>query len=164
MAGLEVGHYPIISAYLFTEEIPRHRIPPKESQDTVGKRDNKYCGIHIEGKVMKLIIAGLLFWITETGYFGWNWSPSCDAERVCDAIALCIVVLGLYRYGRAQLKKQNAELSDVNKILIGVIQTQNQTINQLHQDLKVEGLALKAQREAMEAVRTELRKKAKEKE
>lgn len=33
-----------------------------------------------------LALFALLFLLGKTWYFGWNWQPSCNAERVCDII------------------------------------------------------------------------------
>jgi len=43
---------------------------------------------------MKYIIVGQIFAFLETWYFGWNWTPSCVAERWCDIIATALVFFG----------------------------------------------------------------------
>jgi len=43
---------------------------------------------------MKLIIIGFGFWLLETAYFGFNFEPCCSAERVCDRIAVGLVLFG----------------------------------------------------------------------
>jgi len=35
------------------------------------------------------------FGIIETGYFGWNFKPCCQAERVCDMIGTIGTSIGL---------------------------------------------------------------------
>ena len=48
---------------------------------------------------MKLYIFGVLFWLGETWYFGWNDTPSCKAEAFCDVTAVgmfAIVILRLF--------------------------------------------------------------------
>lgn len=41
-----------------------------------------------------LIVAGIAFWIAETWYFGWNETPSCEAEKIADHIAAAMFVIG----------------------------------------------------------------------
>lgn len=43
------------------------------------------------------IIAGLVFWFLETAYFGFNSTPSCNAERICDRIAVSLVWFGVIK-------------------------------------------------------------------
>ena len=43
---------------------------------------------------MKLILFGVVFCFLETWYYGWNWHPSCGAERICDHIAVVLVTIG----------------------------------------------------------------------
>jgi hypothetical protein len=40
-------------------------------------------------------IAAILFGLSETAYFGWNWSPKSDAEMVCDGITMILAALAL---------------------------------------------------------------------
>lgn len=37
---------------------------------------------------------GFALWIAETWWFGWNLTPSCTAERVCDWISLLAMAFG----------------------------------------------------------------------
>lgn len=41
-----------------------------------------------------LLPFGLIFWIAETWYFGWNRLPQSEAEWWCDYIAALITVIG----------------------------------------------------------------------
>ena len=43
---------------------------------------------------MLLALIGVLFWLIETWYFGWNLFAESDAERWCDRIAMCLIVAG----------------------------------------------------------------------
>jgi hypothetical protein len=43
----------------------------------------------------RIYLIGFLFWLLETGYFGWNALPQSPAEVICDGIAALIVVVGL---------------------------------------------------------------------
>ncbi len=47
---------------------------------------------------MKLMIVGIIFGILETWYFGWNRYPSCEAERICDAIVGVLIIVGYIQY------------------------------------------------------------------
>jgi hypothetical protein len=38
-------------------------------------------------------LLGLLFAVSETAHFGWNWSARTDAEMVCDCIVAVIYAL-----------------------------------------------------------------------
>jgi len=42
-------------------------------------------------RATRVLGVGLLFWLVETWYFGWNRLPESDAERVCDAV--CVLLL-----------------------------------------------------------------------
>ena len=44
------------------------------------------------------IFAGLIFLIAENCWFGWNKTPSCTAESVCDYIAWVLIYCGLFRF------------------------------------------------------------------
>ncbi len=44
---------------------------------------------------MKWIVFGLIFWFAETAGFGFNWEPSCRAERICDGVAIGLVWYGI---------------------------------------------------------------------
>lgn len=35
----------------------------------------------------------VLFWIVETNYFGWNFTPQSSEEVICDGIVLLIAAL-----------------------------------------------------------------------
>lgn len=48
-------------------------------------------------KTRTVFIIGILFWICETWYFGWNKTPSCWAEKVCDFLALVIIFSAMVR-------------------------------------------------------------------
>ena len=41
------------------------------------------------------ILVALLLAQGETVYFGNHWTPSCEAEALCDALALVILLVGL---------------------------------------------------------------------
>lgn len=43
-----------------------------------------------------LVIIGNVFGFLETQYFGWNLTPGSKAEFVCDGIAMCITIYGIY--------------------------------------------------------------------
>lgn len=43
---------------------------------------------------LKIAIAGVILSIIETAYFGWNWQPVTEAERICDTIILLICITG----------------------------------------------------------------------
>lgn len=43
-----------------------------------------------------LIIIGNVFGFLETQYFGWNWTPQTKAEYVCDGVAMCLTIFGVY--------------------------------------------------------------------
>ena len=43
---------------------------------------------------MKFIILSQIFWLIETWYFGWNFYPSCHAERHGDQIVIALFYLG----------------------------------------------------------------------
>lgn len=47
---------------------------------------------------MKLWIIALVFWFSESWYFGWNEHPMSKAERICDLIALWLCVISLYYF------------------------------------------------------------------
>jgi len=51
---------------------------------------------------MKWMIFGFIFLFAETGYFGWNWSPSCIAESICNVIGAVMV---LYGFIKMQIEK-----------------------------------------------------------
>lgn len=40
------------------------------------------------------VIAGI-YWLSETAYFGWNWSPQSSAEVVADGIAMILLALAI---------------------------------------------------------------------
>jgi len=42
-----------------------------------------------------LIMVGFVFNFIETGYFGWNYYPSCPAETICDYIAYTFMLGGV---------------------------------------------------------------------
>ena len=42
-----------------------------------------------------LIMVGFVFNFIETGYFGWNYYPSCPAEMICDYIAGMFIIGGV---------------------------------------------------------------------
>jgi len=39
--------------------------------------------------------ASMIFWISETAYFGWNATPQSDAEKWCDKLVSVGVISGL---------------------------------------------------------------------
>ena len=47
---------------------------------------------------MIFVITGLVFNLAETAWFGWNWEPSCAAERACDHVSSFMVTFGIACY------------------------------------------------------------------
>ena len=45
-----------------------------------------------------IVGVGIVFWLAETWYFGWNAKPRGDAERRCDAFASTLILLGAIGY------------------------------------------------------------------
>ncbi len=45
-------------------------------------------------ETMRILIIGLVFWLCETAYYGFNARPCCDAEKNCDVIAIMLVFYG----------------------------------------------------------------------
>lgn len=43
---------------------------------------------------LKIAIAGVILSIIETAYFGWNWHPITEAEKMWDTIILLICITG----------------------------------------------------------------------
>ena len=41
----------------------------------------------------KVILIGLMFWIAENMYFGWNALPQSDAEIVADMVVIVLFAL-----------------------------------------------------------------------
>lgn len=41
------------------------------------------------------------FGLSETGYFGWNFLPSSDAEIICDGITSILAMVAVLGSGRA---------------------------------------------------------------
>ena len=41
-----------------------------------------------------LIVAGFVFNIIETWYFGWNSKPSCPLEMICDYVCTAAILAG----------------------------------------------------------------------
>lgn len=39
-----------------------------------------------------LTIAGFVFWLLESSWFGWNLRARSDAERLCDDIAVALML------------------------------------------------------------------------
>ena len=39
-----------------------------------------------------LFLTGVIFGLCETAYFGWNLHPQSEAERICDYIAICLII------------------------------------------------------------------------
>ena len=46
-----------------------------------------------------LIILAILFQLAHTAYFGWNFYPSCPAERHCDSLATIMMIIGMFVWG-----------------------------------------------------------------
>ena len=42
-----------------------------------------------------ILLIALAYVITETYHFGSHWTPSCDAEVICDGIAALIFAVGI---------------------------------------------------------------------
>jgi hypothetical protein len=38
---------------------------------------------------------GQLWWLTETGHYGWHFSPTTDAQMICDGIFILVTALAL---------------------------------------------------------------------
>lgn len=45
------------------------------------------------------IFVGLVFWFAETCFFGWNFKPINQAERICDNISTVLMMVGLLIIG-----------------------------------------------------------------
>lgn len=41
------------------------------------------------------LIFWILFWLTESWYFGWNREPSCLTEHICDGIATAMITINM---------------------------------------------------------------------
>ena len=67
---------------------------------------------------MRLITLGVVIWIIENMYFGWNRHPESKAEYVCDIIAAFFIVCGCFKRifqscdDIKQIKKDIAELKE----------------------------------------------------
>jgi len=48
-------------------------------------------------KPRNLFIISVLFWLSETWYFGWNTKPSCRAERICDWMAIVTYTVAVFQ-------------------------------------------------------------------
>lgn len=42
------------------------------------------------------VLIGVIFWFTETAYYGFNWRPCCHTELVLDTISQAIMVMGIF--------------------------------------------------------------------
>lgn len=42
-----------------------------------------------------LVLVGLIFWIAETAYFGWNKTPQSPQEQIADYISIIMVFWGI---------------------------------------------------------------------
>jgi len=42
-----------------------------------------------------ILFISIIFWLLETSYFGWNWSPQSPSEVVCDGIVAILVSLAV---------------------------------------------------------------------
>lgn len=56
-----------------------------------------------------LVIIGLLLWIAETAYFGWNKTPVNGIERMADTIAWLFILWGLFGDITSNIKIEKSE-------------------------------------------------------
>lgn len=45
-----------------------------------------------------IILIGIIFWIVETWWFGWNYKPINDYERKCDNLVWFLIGCGIFLY------------------------------------------------------------------
>lgn len=69
----------------------------------------------------KLILTGIIIWVAENIYFGWNMQPSCGMELFWDYVATAFVVGGFYQ-------KINLHLKDIQEL--------KEDIKELKEDIK----------------------------
>lgn len=66
-----------------------------------------------------ILLLGIIFWIAETWYFGWNWDPKSAAEKFCDAVATLLLFYGMIGdilVGVSFVKKTSITLQPGQKI------------------------------------------------
>lgn len=95
----------------------------------------------------RLVIIAFLFWLAETAFFGWNKTPQSSAERVCDYLALIILVIGWVIQVLASTRRQNKkdELLCAYLLIARLAKaTQNQTLewNQLASEVEAKFMEL----------------------
>jgi hypothetical protein len=56
-----------------------------------------------------LLLAGFVFWILETWYFGFNRSPESDAELACDIFATAAMLIGAMLGFRIKIEVKRSE-------------------------------------------------------
>jgi len=56
------------------------------------------------GRMNNLMKLGIIFWILETAYFGWNWRPQSQTETICDYIAFGVFLIGYFFVARKEVK------------------------------------------------------------
>lgn len=44
---------------------------------------------------LAILFIGIMFWITETAYFGWNMWPRSPGELIYDGISLMFVAMSI---------------------------------------------------------------------
>ena len=65
---------------------------------------------------MRWIIAGLIFCLITTAYFGWNLFPESGAEITCDLISVFIVMIGTIKeITKNEIKKHEKTYHIENK-------------------------------------------------